>query len=262
MVIVRLGELKSWREATGVRIAVEKHLRGYKKNSFDYIMPELSPPQELSERLKKKIITKRNFVKLYVKSLFNQEAVDTIRKIKKMNVVYLLSNHEAGFSHTRMLKIILEEFKFPYQDRRCPYFIQNDPRLRCRHKEELRRFWEMPTKSPRIKVTVERSFVHDALQCNFALQSPEPGVVRGLEVLKDCLIFKNKTKIFTCKSCFFKRYKCLRTEIDPTEGGYCDCYVHEDLHYGNDIEVFKLRFIMYMHCKKLSEINEILMKKR
>jgi uncharacterized protein YeaO (DUF488 family) len=264
--MIRIGSIKDWSNVSGTRIAV-CHLRGYKKENFDYVMPELSPPQGLLRNLKLGDIDKRTFIRRYVNSLFNEKAIEALKQIKRMtNDVYLLAyEDDQGFNHTKMLKIILETFNFPF-DYRCKFLISNDARLRCLVKEGIPQFFEIPTRSPNLTVTVERNFVYDPLVCNFALQSPEPGVVRGAKFLRECLIYKKKTHLYTCGTCFFfrKEYSpfCLKRKVPVTKNGLCDYYITKDLKHGDNLQIFKLRYLIYFYSLSMSQIYDVLLERK
>lgn len=97
----------------GVRVLVTRYYpRGVKKTKFHRWYREVAPSSLLLKSLKEKQISKKKYIKFYLREMNNPKSLKAIRTIKELlfkghNVTLLCIEKEGKFCHRHILKEII-----------------------------------------------------------------------------------------------------------------------------------------------------------
>jgi uncharacterized protein YeaO (DUF488 family) len=211
--MLKVSPIKDIDSTDGIKILVARtYPKFIKHGSFNYWFKELAPSFELLNHYHQYhdyVYYRKKFI-LEMNNIVSQERITFIKNMsKEQNVTLFCYEPDGQFCHRNILLEMIEQKYVEFQI--CPFFCKNDAKRRCY------------AKNNRIKIG-------HAEICDFY------GDLSG-NSLKQCLIFCQKTKNFTCKKCVFnnKGYSCL---LDGTLGRPCSSWVSEELNLGN-LELIK-----------------------
>jgi uncharacterized protein YeaO (DUF488 family) len=274
--MLRETDIKSSENVSGIKVLVSRYFpRGLRKSNgslftlrdFNYWFRELAPSPELLRDYSSLAIDKEQYRERYVKEvLTNQVAVEEMKRVYNMSKtddVYLICFEPSEyFCHRHILLKIIEDLsEILEKDRRCPYFISERSRCSLKYLGGAR-FHYAPSRKRRRGLIIWHRMVGDVERCDFAFY-------QGLEAiweskLKDCVYYVEKTRSFTCSTCYFRLSGiCLLGR----RLAFCENYVHEELKFGNFYKIYQIvqlskagielkkLLVNHLHGKELPEIG-------